>query len=175
MGSLKPYFHSETTGLHVLFQAFEITNTATLIVAYVVVGVMCWLERGLSFHMDSISYESAPAAGYGGSRDGGRRFTKVLLRTILYGIVTTLRLFYMLVTMTCHTGLFIVVVTGLTTGQLVLEFLKSSAAAKSSVNPLQSYATTNGSNPLSTVKNLNDGYKRMPDTEGSYEMDSSRL
>ncbi|RUS35457.1 hypothetical protein BC938DRAFT_483169 [Jimgerdemannia flammicorona] len=121
MGNLKPYFHSETSGLHVLFEAFEVTSTGILIAAYVAVAILCWIERGLSYYMDSISYE-----GYGMARGAGTRFGRVVLKTVLYGIVTTLRLFYMLVTMTCHTGLFIVVVMGLTTGQLVLEFLKSS-------------------------------------------------
>jgi len=122
----QPYFHIDTEGLYVLFQAFPITTTTGFAIASVFVAVLCWAERAITYYLDSIPYGSQQSAFPRGSQ---RQTGKMMLRTGLYGLATCLRLMYMLVTMTYHAGLFILVVLALTTGQLVIEYLKARKAS----------------------------------------------
>ena len=87
----------EVQGVHLLFESFVLDNGLKLFLAYIFIVAMCWTERGISFYLD-----------YRSRRQGWK---DILLRTGLYGVATTLRLWYMLITMYFNIGLFIVVVS----------------------------------------------------------------
>lgn len=105
------WFHPEVQGVHLLFESFVLDSGWKLFLAYIFIVAMCWLERGISYYLDY--------------RTRRRGWKDILLRTGLYGVATTLRLWYMLVTMYFNIGLFIVVVVSLTSGQLAVEYFKT--------------------------------------------------
>lgn len=69
---------------------------------------MCALERMITYYLDhkltTSNDKFIPA------KTATERVYNVALRTVLYGLVTTLRLLYMLVVMYFNTGLFLTVV-----------------------------------------------------------------
>ncbi|KAI8575317.1 hypothetical protein K450DRAFT_262365 [Umbelopsis ramanniana AG] len=89
--------------------------------AYAIIVAICWTERFLTYKLDTIVYEPY-----------GHSIGTIILRTLYYGIATALRLLYMLVAMYFNTGLFLVLVIALTTGQLVIEYKKSLSFTKRS-------------------------------------------
>ncbi|KAF7729412.1 hypothetical protein EC973_004391 [Apophysomyces ossiformis] len=118
-GPVKPmqwWFHSDVKQVHLLFEPLILSNTPRLIGGYLLVITICWSERAISYYLDYADYRSARRIG-----------RHILLRTGLYCIATILRLWYMLVTMYFNTGLFIVVVSALTSAQLIIEYYKASA------------------------------------------------
>ncbi|KAI9489473.1 hypothetical protein BDB00DRAFT_843106 [Zychaea mexicana] len=124
MDSPKPmnwWFHYEAQGTHLLFESFVIESGVSLFFGYVFIVAMCWSERAVTYYLDR------PKPGEGSGTEGGRsrQWKDIILRTVLYGVATTLRLWYMLVTMYFNIGFFIVVVVALTSGQLVVEALKA--------------------------------------------------
>ncbi|KAI9283465.1 hypothetical protein BC943DRAFT_338920 [Umbelopsis sp. AD052] len=82
-------------------------------------------ERLLTYKLDTIVYEPY-----------GNRIGTIILRTVYYSIATAFRLLYMLVAMYFNTGLFLVLVMALTTGQLVIEYKKSLKASRGSLGEL---------------------------------------
>ncbi|CDH54099.1 predicted protein [Lichtheimia corymbifera JMRC:FSU:9682] len=120
------WFHPEVQGVHLLFESFVLDNGGKLFLAYIFIVAMCWTERGISYYLDY--------------RTRRRGWKDILLRTGLYGVATTLRLWYMLITMYFNIGLFIVVVVSLTSGQLGVEYLKAYNAPSSKLYDERGYA-----------------------------------
>lgn len=81
------------------------------------------MERYLTYVLDGLKYP--PAYLYGDGALQRARMRIVITRCVLYYAVTLLRLLYMLITMSLHTGLLLVVVTSLTSAQFVVEYAKS--------------------------------------------------
>ncbi|CAG8618591.1 13682_t:CDS:2 [Dentiscutata erythropus] len=71
------------------------------------------------------------------------RFRTILLRTFGYSMATIFRLFYMLITMTMNSQIFVIVVVGLTTGQLIVEYLRSISAYTSRHNLIGMHSSVN--------------------------------
>lgn len=69
---------------------------------------MCALERMATYYLDHKLTASHPT--FVSATKAKERISRVMIRTLLYGIVTTLRLLYMLVVMYFNTGLFLTVV-----------------------------------------------------------------
>lgn len=111
---MKWYFHAETTGVHFLFSPLYLDNSWKLLVAYILIIAICWTERLLTYKLDTVKYIPYES-----------RIKTVIIRTSYYAIATVLRLWYMLIAMYFNTGLFIVLVAALTSGQLVVEYKKS--------------------------------------------------
>ncbi|CAO3632619.1 unnamed protein product [Cunninghamella blakesleeana] len=124
---MKWWYHNEIQGTHLLFESFMMDNSFKLILGYIFIVLICWSERALTYYHGRLEYSHKKKA----------RWSKVFLRTILYGILTVLRLWYMLITMYFNTGLFIMVIIALTSAQFVIEVLNSSKKSKYSeyVNP----------------------------------------
>ncbi|CAO3576019.1 unnamed protein product [Absidia cylindrospora] len=116
---MKWYFHKDIEGTHLLFESFQLADGWNLFAAYIFIVLMCWTERGLTYYLDQYAYTSQRID-----------WKQVVVRTVLYGFATVLRLWYMLTTMYFNTGLFIVVVVALTCGQFVIEVLKSSKTSR---------------------------------------------
>jgi len=108
------YFNSDFSNAVILFKGFTISTIPSFILACLFIITLCWSERLLSYYLEKFKYDR--------NRPQNR---SILLRTVGYSIATTLRLFYMLIIMNMNSQLFIVVVVGLTTGQLTTEYLRS--------------------------------------------------
>ncbi|CAG8590388.1 9430_t:CDS:2 [Acaulospora morrowiae] len=108
------YFNGDFSNVVVLFKGFTISTIPSFILACLFIITLCWFERLLSYVLEKYKYDI--------NRSRNR---SVLIRTAGYLVATILRLFYMLITMTMNTQLFIVVVVGLATGQLITEYLRS--------------------------------------------------
>ncbi|CAG8482388.1 1469_t:CDS:2, partial [Scutellospora calospora] len=117
-----PYFNSVKT----LF---------SFIAACMFITLLCWSERLLSYRLEHIKYER-----------NRHRFRTILIRTFGYSMATIFRLFYMLITMTMNSQLFIIVVVGLTTGQLITEYLRSTSTYASKHGILGIHSPTSLSN-----------------------------
>ncbi|KAM3578543.1 hypothetical protein VKS41_008928 [Umbelopsis sp. WA50703] len=111
---MKWYFHAETTGVHFLFAPLYLDSSWKLLVAYILIIAICWTERLLTYKLDTVKYVPY-----------GNRTKMVIIRTAYYALATVLRLWYMLIAMYFNTGLFIVLVAALTSGQLIIEYKKS--------------------------------------------------
>lgn len=109
--AINAILYIDTQGLHLLFEPFLIDEeNGGLLPGYIFIALLCASERGLSYYMGYRQHnESLPTL----TATTGQRIAKVMIRTILYGIITTLRLLYMLVVMYFNTGLFILVVSKL--------------------------------------------------------------
>ncbi|KAI8068080.1 hypothetical protein BC940DRAFT_367369 [Gongronella butleri] len=113
---MKWWFHNEVSGVHLLFPSFVLDSGEHIFAAYMFICIICWAERALTYCLDGpLGYQSRYRI----------RWSLVIARTAVYGLATVLRLWYMLITMYFNIGLFSAVVLALTTGQLVLEILKS--------------------------------------------------
>ncbi|KAI8082859.1 uncharacterized protein BX664DRAFT_352126 [Halteromyces radiatus] len=115
MDTMKWFFHNDIQGTHLLFETFQLENGWNLLASYIFIVFLCWSERGLTYYLDQLEYNNTRS-----------RWRKIITRTLLYGLVTVFRLWYMLITMYFNIGLFIMVVVSLCSGQLVIEVLKSS-------------------------------------------------
>ncbi|KAI8332591.1 hypothetical protein BC941DRAFT_435979 [Chlamydoabsidia padenii] len=115
MDTMKWFFHKDIQGTHLLFESFQLADGWNLLAAYIFVVLICWTERGLTYYLEQNKYKSTKS-----------RWGQVITRTLVYGLATVFRLWYMLTTMYFNTGLFIVVIFALCSGQLVIEVLKSS-------------------------------------------------
>ncbi|KAI9361405.1 hypothetical protein BD770DRAFT_470766 [Pilaira anomala] len=116
----KKWFHSDTEGFHLLFEPLTFTESSDFITGYLLVSILCALERGITYWLDCRTDDqliNARTADY---------IYQVLARTIMYGLATTLKFLYMLVVMYFNTGLFFAVVISLTLSQLVVELVKTS-------------------------------------------------
>ncbi|KAL1923370.1 uncharacterized protein VTP21DRAFT_8350 [Calcarisporiella thermophila] len=117
MMSQASFFHADVQGLHFLFQSFEISSPFALGAAFFCIALICWTERACTYLLD-VSHADILFNKFSRSQ-------QVLYRTGLYTIATILRLFYMLVTMSFHIGLFVMVVLALASGQLVVEYARA--------------------------------------------------
>jgi steroid 5-alpha reductase family enzyme len=98
----------------ILFSGFHVTSFHTFVLATLFVISLCWCERLFTYYYENAGYEKDQ-----------KRFRRVLIRTFGYAVLTILRFFYMLLIMSMNSQIFIVVVTGLTTGQLIVEYIRS--------------------------------------------------
>ncbi|KAG2199749.1 hypothetical protein INT46_008690 [Mucor plumbeus] len=110
----KQWFHNDSNGLHLLFESFTLEDSNNIWTGYLLVWMICTIERCVTYHLDKKSSDAITR----------KRLFIILQRTLLYGIATTMRLLYMLVIMYFNTGLFILVVVSLTLSQLFFEVLK---------------------------------------------------
>ena len=111
------FFCSKLTDLSkvvILFSGFQVTSFHTFVLAALFVISLCWCERFFTYYYENAGYEKDM-----------KRFKTVVTRTFGYAVLTTLRFFYMLLIMSMNSQIFIVVVTGLTTGQLIVEYIRS--------------------------------------------------
>ncbi|RIB04292.1 hypothetical protein C2G38_2120942 [Gigaspora rosea] len=127
-----PYFNSDFSYLVILFAGFEVKTLFSFIAACMFITLLCWSERLLSYRLENLRYEK-----------NRPRFRTILLRTFGYSMATIFRLFYMLITMTMNSQLFIIVVVGLTTGQLIVEYLRSLSAYTSRHSILGIHSSVN--------------------------------
>ncbi|KAI8095847.1 hypothetical protein BDF21DRAFT_489301 [Thamnidium elegans] len=123
----KKWFHSDNRELHLLFEPLSLNESTELATAYILIAIMCALERGITYSLDNRFNKPSEELI---NSSIGERIYYIVIRTVLYGIATTLRLLYMLVVMYFNTGLFITVVSSLTLSQLVVELIKSSSTNK---------------------------------------------
>ncbi|CAG8494853.1 16271_t:CDS:2 [Funneliformis mosseae] len=93
---------------------FQVTSIHTFVLATLFVTSLCWCERLLTYYYENSEYDK-----------NQERIKVFATRTLGYAVLTTLRFFYMLLIMSMNSQIFIVVVTGLTTGQLIVEFIRS--------------------------------------------------
>ncbi|RHZ54785.1 hypothetical protein Glove_423g57 [Diversispora epigaea] len=109
------YFNSDFSYVVVLFKGFNITSFFNYILACLFILFLCWSERLLSYCLgNNLKYDKNHS-----------RWKIILIKTLGFSVVTIFRLFYMLITMTMNSQLFIVVVLGLTTGQFIVEYISS--------------------------------------------------
>ncbi|RGB34509.1 hypothetical protein C1646_701805 [Rhizophagus diaphanus] len=105
------YFTSDLSKVVILFSGFQVTSFHTFVIATLFVISLCWCERLFTYYYENAGYEK-----------GQKRFKRIVIRTFAYAVLTILRFFYMLLIMSMNSQIFIVVVTGLTTGQLIVEY-----------------------------------------------------
>ncbi|RIA81007.1 hypothetical protein C1645_785288 [Glomus cerebriforme] len=108
------YFTSDLSKVVILFSGFQITSFHTFVFAALFITSLCWCERLFTCYYENIRYDGDQ-----------KRFKSVVIRTLSYAVLITLRFFYMLLIMSMNSQIFIVVVTGLTTGQLIVEYIHS--------------------------------------------------
>ncbi|KAI7883373.1 uncharacterized protein EV154DRAFT_522638 [Mucor mucedo] len=128
----KQWFHSDSDGLHLLFEPLALDAHSEVLTGYLFIGCMCALERMVTYYLDHKLTASHPT--FVAATTTIERISRVAVRTLLYGIVTTLRLLYMLVVMYFNTGLFLTVVFSLTVSQMIIEIIKSSHGRKTPLN-----------------------------------------
>ncbi|KAG2221386.1 hypothetical protein INT45_012637 [Circinella minor] len=128
---MKWWFHQHVEGTHLLFESFVIENSLSRFFGYLFIFAICWSERGLTYFLEHQNHHSSSTDRGGGNIS---RLKKIGLQTLLYGTATTLRLWYMLITMYFIIDFFVVVVFALTSGQLIIEFLKSTRLVPSDFN-----------------------------------------
>lgn len=90
----------DANDLHLLFEFFSLHDSSSMWIGYLVVWLICTVERWTTYCLDKNCSQ----------HDTARRLVAIAKRTVLYGIATTLRLLYMLVVMYFNTNLFIAVV-----------------------------------------------------------------
>ncbi len=98
----------------ILFSGFKVTSIHTFVLVALFVTSLCWFERLSTYYYESSRYNR-----------NQKRFKTVAIRTFGYALLTIMRFFYMLLIMSMNSQIFIVVVTGLTTGQLIVEYIRS--------------------------------------------------
>jgi len=110
----KPYFHISLDGGIFLFPFLRISSPASFLLASTFSALVCWLERLLTYLHGRgyvpLAFERMGRTGVAGWRAG------------MYGVLTFLRLLYMLIAMTFHLGLLFVVVLALSVSQFVIEY-----------------------------------------------------
>jgi len=109
---MEPYLHWTSHDERILFPSIFLNSTLNFLLACLLVGLICLLERLLSF---SLEKKWAPRA---------LRFSLARLalwRTGLYSIVTFLQLCYVLIATSFNIGLILVIVASLSLGQLAIE------------------------------------------------------
>ncbi|CAB4419120.1 unnamed protein product [Rhizophagus irregularis] len=93
----------------------QVNSIFSFVLASIFVTLICWCERFLNYYYHKKSKYDR----------NQKRFRSIAVKTLSYGILTTLRLSYMLLIMSMNSQIFIIVVTGLTTGQLIVEYIRS--------------------------------------------------
>ncbi|KAG2233374.1 hypothetical protein INT48_000377, partial [Thamnidium elegans] len=114
--------------LHLLFEPLSLNESTELATAYILIAIMCALERGITYSLDNRFNKPSEELI---NSSIGERIYYIAIRTVLYGIATTLRLLYMLVVMYFNTGLFITVVCVYISFYIIMvELIKSSSTNK---------------------------------------------
>ncbi|KAI0082310.1 hypothetical protein K474DRAFT_1634430 [Panus rudis PR-1116 ss-1] len=116
MDGWKDHLHFSLLGEHVLFPSLHLDTVWHFLLASSFTIVLCLSERTLTY---AISKNWSPFAW---SRR--TRLQKAFWKACLYWVVTLGRLLYMLLAMTFNVGLILVVVTSLSAGQFVIEYLQ---------------------------------------------------
>ncbi|KZT62590.1 hypothetical protein CALCODRAFT_513879 [Calocera cornea HHB12733] len=114
MSDWKPYFHISFDGGIFLFPFLRVASWPTFLLAATFTALVCWLERLLTL-LHSRAYVPAVFERLGRPGMAG-------WRAGMYGVLTLLRLLYMLVAMTFHVGLLLVTVFSLASSQFVIEY-----------------------------------------------------
>ncbi|GAN01814.1 hypothetical protein MAM1_0012d01249 [Mucor ambiguus] len=107
--------YKDANGLHLLFESFSLHDSNSMWIGYLVVWLICTVERWTTYCLDTHASSQ---------QDATKRFFFILKKTVLYGIATTMRLLYMLVVMYFNTNLFLAVVLSLTLSQSIIETVK---------------------------------------------------
>ena len=107
-----PYFTTNFQGLFFLFEKFQLVTLSHLIIACVVTAFACWIERLLTFFLDRAFYTGCDGDTWTWMKRSGLYILAVFLR---YGL--------MLVAMSFNLALFLTVVLGLASAQLLVEYL----------------------------------------------------
>jgi len=108
--------HAAFTGEHVLFSGLRLDGPRQFAVASVLVATVCLSERLLT-HLLYVRWEPL------GVNSG--RVTRASWRTMLYWSVMLSRVTYMLISMTFNIGLILVIVTSLSIGQFLIEYVST--------------------------------------------------
>lgn len=120
--TFEPYLHWTFHNEHILLSSIVLNSPLNFLLACLLVGWICLLERFLSF---SLEKKWAPRA---------LRFSfarLALWRTGLYSIVTFLRLCYLLIVISFNIGLILVIVASLSSGQLAIELYNNQSFSPS--------------------------------------------
>ncbi|KAJ3802273.1 copper transporter [Lentinula aff. detonsa] len=104
--------HWSFCGTHILFPGLRLTSFETFTAASLLVSVICFSERFVSF-----IYEQEWRPPF----IARARWQNALWKTALYWIMTLLRFLYMLCAMSFHFGLLLVIVTSLAVAHLLVE------------------------------------------------------
>ncbi|KIJ54231.1 hypothetical protein M422DRAFT_25171 [Sphaerobolus stellatus SS14] len=116
MDGWRDILHFDFHGEHVLISGLRLSSWYHFIITSVLAVALCALEKYLSFLLSPKSkvfrHQRSP-------------LRNALMRAGVYWAVTLIRLLYMLLAMTFHVGLIIVVVTTLTAGQFVIDFIET--------------------------------------------------
>ncbi|KAJ8585854.1 hypothetical protein M405DRAFT_935787 [Rhizopogon salebrosus TDB-379] len=113
------YLHSSFLGEHILFSSLRLNTFSEFFLGVLLTSVICLLERLLSF---AINNHWRPRC------IGRSRMAKALWGATLYGVATTLRLTYMLISMTYQIGLILTIVVTLSIGQIFFEYFDDTSA-----------------------------------------------
>ncbi|KAF8572715.1 hypothetical protein K439DRAFT_1640475 [Ramaria rubella] len=116
MDGWRDILHFDFHGEHVLFSSLRLNSGFTFILASLLTVALCALEKYLSYILTS-KRNHFPSHN--------PRLGIAIFRTGLYWVLTLIRLLYMLLAMTFHVGLILVVVTSLSAGQFVIEYLEA--------------------------------------------------
>ncbi|KZV96955.1 hypothetical protein EXIGLDRAFT_833227 [Exidia glandulosa HHB12029] len=116
----RDYLHSTPHGEHVLFSSLKLDTSAsgTFAAAALLTVVICLAERAVTFALAE--------KRIGHARWPRGRLARGAVRTMLYAFATTLRLLYMLISMTFNIWLIVLVIISLSAGQFVTELLDHS-------------------------------------------------
>ncbi|KAG8962943.1 hypothetical protein FRC03_003613 [Tulasnella sp. 419] len=100
-----------------LFETFKLNSLWGFIAAALLTASICLSERFFTFFMGNRFHVSAHSPK-----------TVALRKTSLYALVTTLRLSYMLISMSLHVGLIAIIVISLSIGQFYIEYKEASVS-----------------------------------------------
>jgi len=127
-----PVFHFGFDGSAFMVRSLRITSWPTFALACLITAVLCLSERYLTYLM---STKWTPLRTRG-------PVAVSIWRSLMYWVVTLLRMVYMLIGMTFHAGLILIAVTTLSIGQFFIEFkeAKSSSSTNESYHPLPTSA-----------------------------------
>ncbi|EIM92618.1 uncharacterized protein STEHIDRAFT_89777 [Stereum hirsutum FP-91666 SS1] len=114
-GSWEDRLHISFIGEHVLFPGLRLDSWGHFVGASLLTTTFCLCERLVTL---ALMRHWAPFRYVRRSR-----LRTALWRTVLYWIVTLLRLLYMLISMTFHVGLILVLVSALSVGQFGIEYI----------------------------------------------------
>lgn len=145
----------------VLFNNLVLSSWPEFWVTAAITCAICLLERLITMILASKARwsraDSSPAA-------------VVLWRTTLYAVVTTLRLMYMLISMTLHLGLIAVMVGSLAVGQMYIEYREVAASTGFSNNsPIRAKAS--GYSPISPNPLNHHHHHHHPATYSEYDLE----
>ncbi|RIA86421.1 hypothetical protein C1645_878667 [Glomus cerebriforme] len=142
----KLYLSSDLSKVVTFFSDFQVNSIFLFVLASFFVTFLCWSERFLNYYYHKkLNYDQKQ-----------KRFKLIVMKTLSYGLLTTLRLFYMLIIMSMNSQIFIIVVTSLTTGQLIVEYIRSIPIYQQYEIPSSSETTLENSSLVRNIDNYKD-------------------